>query len=83
MACRKPKKKVRPLWRMRDRIRDIRGQGTIEYAIVIAGFLALIVALGALWRFLESASLVEHAVQGASHHVSGASLGGILDVLLY
>ncbi|MSA60928.1 hypothetical protein GKE55_03660 [Gordonibacter pamelaeae] len=62
---------------------DERGQGTVEFALVTAGLLAVIVACGALWRSFEGGLFVEHALMAASHHVQGAALGAVADVFLY
>ncbi len=59
------------------------GQGTVEYAVMTAAFLALVVALGVLWRPLEGGLFVEHALMAASHHVQGTAPGGVADVFLY
>lgn len=48
-----------------------------------AAFLALVVALGVLWRPLEGGLFVEHALMAASHHVQGTAPGGVADVFLY
>lgn len=60
-----------------------RGQGTVEFALVTAGLLTVIVACGALWRVFEGGLFVEHALMAASHHVQGAAPGSIADVFLY
>lgn len=60
-----------------------RGQGTVEFAVVLFGFLALATALGVLWRSLESGLLVQHALQSASHHLETVVPGVIADVFLY
>ena len=44
---------------------DNRGQATVEYAIVFVAFLALVVALGALWDVLSGGLVVQHALQSA------------------
>ena len=62
---------------------DNRGQATVEYAIVFVAFLALVVALGALWDVLSGALVVQHALQSASHHLSGVAPGVIFDAFLY
>ncbi len=59
------------------------GQATVEYAIVFIAFLALVIALGALWDVLSGGLVVQHALQSASHHLSGVSPGVILDAFLY
>ncbi len=55
----------------------------MEFAIVAAAFVSVLVALGALRRSLESGSFVDHALTSASHHVQGVLAGGIADVFLY
>ena len=37
--------------------------------MVLVGFLALIIALGALHSFLEDGALIEHALQSSSHAI--------------
>ena len=64
-------------------IRNTDGQSTLEFALVGAGFLSIVVALGILWRSLESGLFVEHALASASHHVSMAFIGVMGDVFLY
>lgn len=60
-----------------------RGQSTVEFAVVAAGFIALVVALGALWRFASGGALVEHALAAASHHLQAAAPAFISDIFLY
>ncbi len=60
-----------------------RGQSTVEFAVVLFGFLAMLAALGVLWRALEGGLLVEHALQSASHHVETVVPGVVADVFLY
>lgn len=59
------------------------GQGTVEYAVVLAAFMAIVVALGALWHFLDAGTVVQHALQGASHHLQSVTAGAIGDVFQY
>ena len=47
-----------------------------------AALLAVVVAIGALWRAFGDGLFVEHAVASASHHVQGA-IGAIADVFMY
>ncbi|MBQ9000578.1 MAG: hypothetical protein IJ087_01840 [Eggerthellaceae bacterium] len=42
--------------------RSVRGQSTVEFAVVTAGFLAVTVALGSLWRAFADGLLIEHAL---------------------
>ncbi|WP_227115114.1 hypothetical protein [Gordonibacter urolithinfaciens] len=55
----------------------------MEFALVTAGLLAVIVACGALWRSFEGGLFVEHALIAASHHVQGTAPGAVADVFLY
>ncbi|WP_449315090.1 hypothetical protein [Rubneribacter sp.] len=55
----------------------------MEYALVTVAFLSMIVGLAALWRMLDAAALVEHALVSASHHVQASAPGGVADVFLY
>lgn len=58
------------------------GQSTVEYAVVLVAVLCVVVALGALWRALETGLFVEHALASASHHVR-ACAGWVADVFAY
>lgn len=51
--------------------------------MVTAAFLAVSLALGALWRGVSGGMLVEHAVATASHCIEGACPQALADVLLY
>lgn len=62
---------------------DRTGQATVEFAIVAAGFLAVTVALMALWRMLGDGLIVEHALAVASHHIQAAAPATIADIFLY
>ena len=64
-------------------MRDERGQSTVEFAVIVLGFLAIAAALGVLWRGLEDGLLVSHALQSASHHMETVVPGVIADVFLY
>ncbi len=59
------------------------GQSTVEYAIVLAAFLALVLGLGAMADLFQSGLVVEHALQSASHHLKNVATGAWADVLLY
>lgn len=63
-------------------LRDERGQSTVEFAVVMAAGLAIVVALGALSNAAESGLFVRHAVMAASHSLGGM-LGGAADVFSY
>lgn len=60
-----------------------RGQATVEFAVVTAGFLAATIALGALWHAIGDGLLVDHAVAVASHHLQTAALSTVVDIFLY
>ncbi|MEG0374075.1 MAG: hypothetical protein RR547_01530 [Raoultibacter sp.] len=62
---------------------DERGQGTVEYALVLFSLLAIIVACGVLWHAIETGSFVDHAAMSASHNLASVSPGAFVDVLLY
>lgn len=49
-------------------MRQFGGQSSVEYVIVFAAFLAMVIGLGALANLLESGLVLEHALQSASHH---------------
>lgn len=68
--------------RHKQLVGDESGQSTVEYAVVLVAVLCVILALGALWRALESGMFVEHALASASHHVQ-ASVGWVVDVFAY
>lgn len=59
------------------------GQATVEFAIVLAAFILVAVAYGALWDSLKDGLFVRHALQGASHHLQSTSQGAWGDVLAY
>ncbi len=59
------------------------GQSTVEFALVTAAFLVVVVGLGALWRLVSGGALVEHALATASHCIERASPQAMADVLLY
>ena len=63
--------------------RGLSGQSTVEYAIVLAAFLALVIGLGAMADLFQSGLVVEHALQSASHHLKDVATKAWADVLLY
>lgn len=54
----------------------------MEFAVVTAGFMAMMVAGGVVWRMLSQGLFVDHALASASHHVQGV-LGWIVDIFSY
>lgn len=63
-------------------VADEGGQGTVEYAVVTAGVLCVVLALGALWRLFSSGLVTGHGLLSASHHMQGA-LGWVADIFSY
>lgn len=57
------------------------GQASVEYAVVLVGFLALIIALSVLHSFLEDGALIEHALQSSSHAIERICSGTTKDVM--
>lgn len=62
---------------------DVRGQSTVEFAVITAGFMSLTVALSAVWHVLDGGLLVEHALAVASHHIQTVAPATIADIFLY
>jgi amino acid permease len=60
-----------------------KGQASIEYLIVGAVLLVVILALGSLASRMQEGLFVQHAVRSASHAVGENALGVMGDVLLY
>ncbi len=59
------------------------GQGTLEYALVMFAFMAIVGGLGALWHLFDAGLPVQHALQSASHHVASVAPGALADVFMY
>ncbi len=59
------------------------GQSTVEYAIVLGAFLAMVVALAAIARAVGSGVVANEAVEAASHSAGETFLGTLQDALLY
>lgn len=57
------------------------GQASVEYAIVLTGFLALVIALGVLHSFLEESQIIEHALRASSHAVENIDFDTLKDVM--
>ncbi|MBO4365419.1 MAG: hypothetical protein J5804_03905 [Eggerthellaceae bacterium] len=66
----------------RDAVRFV-GQSTVEFAIVTAAFLAVLIGLSALWHAFDQGLFVQHALQSASHHLQSVDAGAWGDVLAY
>lgn len=62
---------------------NVQGQSSVEYAVVLAGFLALLIALGLLHNSLREGLFVQHALLSASHHINAVHSGVLHDAFLY
>lgn len=60
-----------------------KGQSSVEYALVLVAFLALIVGLGVIGRFVSEGVIIDHALQSASHHLQEVASGAWSDVFIY
>ena len=65
-----------PSWR-------VRGQSTVEFAVVMAGFMSLTVALATLWHAFDSGLILNHVLAVASHHIQTVAPVTITDIFLY
>lgn len=63
--------------------REEAGQATVEYLLVLAAFLAMVLAMGAIVARAREGALVERAVAAASHTAADGVVGEVRDVLLY
>ena len=64
--------------------RWVRGQSTVEYAVVVVAFLAMLATLGAVWHAGRRGSLTRRAVEASSHQLGGSdALGSIRDISLF
>lgn len=58
------------------------GQSTVEFAVVTAAFMGMLIAGNAMWKAVSGGLFVEHALASASHHVKGV-LGWVVDIFSY
>lgn len=56
------------------------GQSTVEFAIVTAAMLVVVIALGLFWNLGDDGIFVDHAQSSASHHLEDAAAGIVGDV---
>lgn len=61
----------------------LKGQSSVEYAIVFAAFLAVVIGLGAMADLLGSGLILDHALQSASHHLKDVASAAWSDIFLY
>ena len=62
---------------------DERGQGTVEYALLLATFLTTVVAMGAIWHAARDGVLLGCATRASSHSMEEVDVGALQDVLAY
>lgn len=60
--------------------REESAQATLEYALVVAAFMAMVSALALLWRAGADGVLARLVEDAASHALDGL---GVLDIVLY
>lgn len=66
--------------RVLKKIENTRGQSTVEFAIVTAALLVVVIALGMLWNLGDDGIFVDHAQSSASHHLENAAAGIVGDL---
>lgn len=66
-------------WLLKN-IKNEEGQSTVEYAIVTAALLVVVLGLGLFWKLGEHGIFVDHAQSSASHHLEDAAAGIVGDV---
>ncbi|WP_293814260.1 hypothetical protein [uncultured Parolsenella sp.] len=65
-------------------VRECRGQSTVEYVLVLSAFLAMLLALGAIWKAVGAGALARLGESASSHSLSGeGALGGMRDIVLF
>lgn len=68
----------------KTKLKSKKGQSTVEFALVAAAFISLVIALGVIWRTFDEGTFVDHAAKSASHHVEQVYPGGGLsDIVVY
>ena len=65
-------------------MRECRGPSTVEYVLVLSAFLAMLLALGAVWKAVGAEGLARLGESASSHSLSGEGvLGGMRDIVLF
>lgn len=62
---------------------DQTGQASLEYVVVFCAFLAMVVALIALWRWLSAGGLLGKALAASSHSTDAGLVNALQDALLF
>lgn len=65
--------------RVRSIARAAKGQGTVEYALVATAFIAMIVCLGVLWRFVAEGGFSSGVVESLTHRLAK----GVVDLAAF
>ncbi len=68
--------------RNKQLIASVRGQSSVEYAVVLGAILCIVVVLGALSSVVSDGVFIQHSIAAASHNVQG-SVGGAIDVFCF
>ena len=68
---------------MRSAVAGECGQSTLEYLLTLAAFLAMVVALGAIWHAARDGRLLALATDAASHGSGAGAVSMLKDVLEY
>lgn len=68
------------LEKIKNIFKSTSGQSTVEFAIVTAALLIIILALGSLWNLADKGIFIEHAQSCSSHNLQDCSPGNIGDV---
>lgn len=69
---------------MRANSRRVRGQSSVEYALVLLAFLAVAVALFGIWHAANEGTLLDIARRGSSHNArDGLTVGLAQDLASY
>ena len=61
-------------------MREVRAQGTVEYALTLVALMAMVSALALLWRAGEDGVFARLAEEAASHALGGT---GPIDIALF
>lgn len=60
--------------------KESNGQSTVEFAIVVAAMLTIVIAIAAMWKLGDRGMLIDHTLSSASHHLKDACAGIVGDV---
>lgn len=61
-------------------LKEEKAQSTVEFAIIVAAMLIIVIALSLIWKTSSNGLLIEHALNSASHHIEQAAIGIVGDV---